>query len=200
LINQRVELCRQNRLKSKDAGGVKLADTPYKFRENWETSVLSIIVPRVFSENRDYVTAGIVDQNQIVSDSAFAIYDADLWLFALISSRLHFLWIKTVCGQLETRIRYSNTLGWHTFPCKGFNSAQVSLLEQSAKNILLARENHYPISIAELYKPDLMPSDLRQAHKENDALINNLYFGVNEIHEESALDLLFEKYVQSLQG
>ncbi len=199
-IRERIELCRENRLKSKDAGGVRLADTPFKFRECWETESLSIIVPRVFSENREYVTAGVINSEQIVSDSAFAIYDADLWMFSLLVSSIHLLWIKTVCGQLETRIRYSNTLGWHTFPCPSFNMAQKALLEQSAKNILLARESNFPKSIAELYNPQTMPADLKLAHEENDALVENFYFGSNDINDEDSLDILFHQYLESRQG
>ena len=35
---------------------------------------------------------------------------------ALIASRLHLVWIGTVCGKMKTDFRYSNTLGWNTFP------------------------------------------------------------------------------------
>lgn len=199
-IKERIALCEENRLKSKDAGGRKLALTPYSFRESWETNHLSIIVPRVFSEKRDYVTAGIINREQIVSDSAFAIYEAELWLFAIITSRIHLLWIKTVCGQLETRVRYSNTLGWHTFPIPELNQAQKNTLEQSARNILIARENNFPKSLAQLYESSKMPQDLKLAHEENDTLVERLYTISSLGDEDKMLDHLFQKYIEMSQG
>src|SRR5690606_13850932 len=102
--------------------------------------------------------------NSIVSDNAFALYDAPLWNMALIASRLHLVWIATVCGKLETRYRYSNTLGWNTFPVPLLTEQNKADLTQCAENILLAREAHFPKTIADLYDPEKMPADLLAAH------------------------------------
>lgn len=95
----------------------KLANTPHNFgeiRQKGDEAV--IIVPSVSSETREFLPVGYLPAGTIVSNLAFALYDAPLWNMSLIASRLHLVWIATVCGKLETRYRYSNTLGWNTFP------------------------------------------------------------------------------------
>jgi len=87
---------------------------------------------------------------------------------ALIASRLHLVWIATVCGKLETRYRYSNTMGWNTFPVPVLTEKNRADLTRCAEDILLAREDHFPATIAELYDPRKMPENLRHAHDRND--------------------------------
>ena len=93
----------------------------------------------------------------MVSNAAFALYDAPLWNMALIASRLHLVWIATVCGKLETRYRYSNTLGWNTFPVPKLTEKNRADLTAAAEGILLAREAHFPATIADLYDPEKSP-------------------------------------------
>ena len=59
----------------------------------------SIIVPRVSSERREYIPIGFLDKDTVISDSAFAIYDAEMWLFALLTSKMHNLWVRAVGGS-----------------------------------------------------------------------------------------------------
>jgi len=114
-IASRVEACKVARMKSPDVSGRKLSATPHRMRETNESSEITIIVPSVSSENREYLPCGILTKGEIVSNLAFAIYDGPLWTIAILGSRLHLIWAVSVCGKLETRIRYSNTLGWNTF-------------------------------------------------------------------------------------
>ena len=87
-------------------------------------------------------------------DKLFALYDAPLWNMALIASRLHLVWIATVCGKLKTDFRYSNTLGWNTFPVPKLTEKNRADLTAAAEGILLAREAHFPATIADLYDPE----------------------------------------------
>ncbi|WP_274001538.1 DNA methyltransferase [Vibrio parahaemolyticus] len=200
LIRERIEQCRVNRSQSKDAAGKKLADTPYKFREAYESLEQTIIVPSVSSINRDYLPVGVLDKDVVVSNLAFAIYDGDLSDMAIICSRIHLLWIRTVCGKLKNDYRYSNQLGWHTFPLPTLNSNQVDLLKESARNIILIRERHYPKSIAELYARENMPEDLKQAHVDNDKLLESFYRDKPFKNDEERLAHLFERYVDMTKG
>lgn len=84
----------------------------------------TLVIPSVSSENRVYMQIGYVNKNTVVTNLAFAIYDAEPWVFDLISSRMHNLWIRTVCGGLETRLRYSNVLGYNTFPVPNISEEQ----------------------------------------------------------------------------
>src|SRR5690606_9408745 len=124
----------------------------------------SIVVPRVSSENRPYLPVDYLTSNYVVGDRNFALYDAPLWNLALIASRLHWVWIGTVCVRMRTDFSYSNTLGWNTFPVPILTEQNKADLTRSAESILLARESHFPATIADLYDPDTMPGNLRHAH------------------------------------
>ena len=99
------------------------------------------------------------------------LYDEPLWNMALIASRLHWVWIGTVCVRLEMRFSYSNTLGWNTFPVPVLTEKNKADLTRCAEDILLAREAHFPATIADLYDAERMPDNLRAAHDRNDEVL-----------------------------
>lgn len=113
---------------------------------------------------------------------------------ALIASRLHLVWIATVCGKLETRYRYSNTLGWNTFPVPPLTEQHKADLTESAAAILLAREMHFPKTIADLYAPGAMPENLRHAHERNDEILERIYIGRRFKNDTERLEKLFALY------
>lgn len=127
---------------------------------------------------------------------AFAAYDAPTWVLALISSRLHLVWIGAVCGRLEMRFVYSNTLGWNTFPVPKLTEQDKTDLTRTAENILLAREAHFPATIADLYDPEAMPDDLRRAHEENDEVLERIYIGRRFRNDTERLEKLFDLYTK----
>ena len=132
----------------------------------------------------------------MINNSAFAIFDAPLWNMALIASRMHLVWIATVCGKLETRYRYSNTIGWNTFPLTLLTEQNKADLTVCAENILLAREAHFPATIADLYDPDTMPDNLRHAHERNDEVLERIYIGRRFKNDTERLEKLFELYTK----
>ena len=194
-IAERIRLVHDFRVKSKRGATKELATTPHKFGNiSFHGNNYSIVVPRVSSENRPFLPAGIV-VNGIIGDS-FALYDTPLWTLALLLSRLHLVWVHTVCGKLETRFRYSNTLGWHTFPVPKLTEKNKADLTAAAEAILLAREAHYPATLADLYKPDAMPEDLRHAHERNDEIVERIYIGRRFRSDTERLQKLFDMYVK----
>jgi hypothetical protein len=156
----------------------------------------TLILPQVSSERREFLPIGLLPMRSIVSNLAFALYDAPLWNLALIASRLHLVWIATVCGKLETRYRYSNTLGWNTFPVPTLTEKNKADLTRCAEDILLAREAHFPATIADLYDPDKMPADLREAHERNDEVLERIYIGRRFRNDTERLEKLFELYTK----
>jgi hypothetical protein len=154
----------------------------------------AILVPSVTSERRPYLPFDRVGADTIASNLNFAIYDAPDWCMSLIGSRLHLVWIGTVCGKLKSDFRYSNTLGWNTFPAPRFTEAQLEALTASARKILRTSYAHFPKTIADLYDPDKMPEDLRQAHKENDDLLESMYIGRPFRNDTERLEHLFKLY------
>ncbi len=132
----------------------------------------------------------------IVSNLAFFIADGGLWNFAIIASKLHLVWIATVCGKMKTDFRYSNTLGWNTFPVPKLTEQDKADLTRTAENILLAREAHFPATIADLYDPEAMPDDLRRAHDENDEVLERIYIGRRFRNDTERLEKLFDLYTK----
>jgi hypothetical protein len=182
------------RAASNDKAAQKLAETPWRFRDQITASSHTLVMPRVSSENRDYLPVGLLDASAIVQDQALALYDAPLLNLALVASRLHLVWIASVCGKLETRYRYSNTLGWNTFPVPLLTEQNKAELARCAEDILLAREAHFPATIADLYDPETMPDNLRHAHERNDEVLERIYIGRRFKNDTERLEKLFALY------
>jgi hypothetical protein len=115
---------------------------------------------------------------------------------ALIASRLHLVWIATVCGKLKTDFRYSSTLGWNTFPVPPLTEKNKVDLTRCAEDILLAREEHFPATIADLYDPKKMPENLRHAHERNDEVLERIYIGRCFKNDTERLEKLFDMYTK----
>ena len=194
-IKTRLDRIREYRLHGSQRGRAGL-DTPYKFERTIIGNDHTIIVPSVSSERRAYLPCGLLAADVRVSNLALALYDAPLWNMAVIASRLHLVWIATVCGKLETRYRYSNTLGWNTFPIPILTEKNKVDLTHSAEEILLAREHHFPLTIADLYDPDNMPDDLRAAHERNDEVLERIYLGRRFKNDTERLEKLFDLYTK----
>lgn len=197
LIAERLAGVRQMRLASDAESTRAYADRPHRFKQiQGRGRTLSIVVPKVSSESRDYLPVGLLTAHSVVSDNAFALYDAPLWNLALIASRLHIVWVATVCGKLETRYRYSNTLGWNTFPVPLLTEQNKADLTACAEAILLAREAHFPATIADLYDPESMPDNLRHAHERNDEVLERIYIGRRFKNDTERLEKLFDLYTK----
>jgi hypothetical protein len=117
-------------------------------------------------------------------------------MIAVYASRLHTQWISTVCGRIRSDYRYSNTLGWNTFPVPKLTEKNKADLTRCAEDILLAREAHFPATIADLYDPDKMPRDLREAHERNDEVLERIYIGRRFRNDTERLEKLFELYTK----
>ncbi|MCK1554177.1 class I SAM-dependent DNA methyltransferase [Bradyrhizobium sp. 177] len=175
------------------------ADLPHRFRQIQSVGLkTTIAVPSVSSERRPYLPVGLLGERTIVSNLAFALYDAPLWNLALIASRLHLVWIGTVCGKLKTDYRYSNTLGWNTFPVPALTDKNKADLTRCAEDILLGREAHFPATIADLYDPENMPADLRAAHERNDEVLERIYIGRRFRNDTERLEKLLDLYTKMI--
>lgn len=200
-IAARVEAVEKARLvKGNDKQALKLAKTPHRFRDQYEATDHLLVVPIVSSENRHYLPVGLVEGRAVVHNKAFALYDAPLWNFSIVASRLHWVWIGTVCVRLRNDFSYSNTLGWNTFPLPALTERNKADLTRCAEDILLAREAHFPATIADLYNPENMPEDLRRAHEANDEVLERIYIGRRFRNDTERLEKLFELYSKMTSG
>lgn len=200
-IKQRIESVISMRMSSTKASTRELSKVPHRFEFISQKDNQSVIlIPRVSSENREYLPTGLLAKGTIAADSAFALYDAPLWNMAIVASKLHLTWIKTVCGKLKTDFRYSNTLGWNTFPVPKLTTKNKEDLTRCAEDILLARESHFPATIADLYNPETMPENLRHAHDRNDEVLERIYIGRRFKNDTERLEKLFEMYTKMTSG
>lgn len=137
-----------------------------------------------------------------MSNKCYALYDATLWNMALIASRLHWAWIGTVCVRMRADFSYSNTLGWNTFPVPTLTDQNKADLTRCAEDILLAREAHFPATnswceaIADLYAPEKVPANLREAHDRNDEVLERIYIGRRFKNDTERLEKLFELHTK----
>lgn len=201
VLRGRFEAVRTFRASSKAKETRPAANYPHRFRQIQGTpGNRSIIVPIHSSETRPYLPVGLLPEGGIISNAAYALYDAPLWTLSIIGSRLHLVWIATVCGKLEARYRYSNTLGWNTFPLPQLTQKNLQDLDKSAQDILLAREANFPATIADLYDPEAMPSDIRKAHEQNDELLERIYIGRRFKNDTERLEKLFELYTKAFES
>ena len=198
LIAQRIDNVCAMRLASSDSGANNMAKRSHQMREMRSANTHTIVMPRTSSESRHYLPAGLLEASKIISSEAFALFDAPLWQLAVLTSRMHLIWIATVCGQLETRYRYSNVLGWNTFPMPMLTAQNKMDLNECAQRILLARETCFPATIAELYESGKTPEQLQAAHESNDETFERAYIGRRFRNDSERLEKLFELYAATL--
>ncbi|HAL72738.1 MAG TPA: SAM-dependent methyltransferase, partial [Verrucomicrobiales bacterium] len=151
------------------------ATIPHQFAQRSHKDGTSMILPRVSSERREYIPYGILNSDSVISDSALAIYNADVWIFTVISSKMHMVWVRAVGGRLEERIRYSSSICYNNFPFPKLTDTQRQTLDQRAEDVIMVRENYPEKSIAWMYDPDTMPADLLAAHRALDLAVEQCY-------------------------
>ena len=196
-MKRRFEAVREQRSASNRSTTNELAKIPFRFgevRQVGDEQVLAMAA--ISSESRDYLPAGLLPSGTIMSNKCYALFDQPPWCLSLLISRLHWVWVGAVCVRLEMRFSYSNTLGWNTFPLPKLTDQNKADLTRCAENILLAREAHFPATIADLYDPEAMPVDLRRAHEENDEVLERIYIGRRFRNDTERLEKLFELYTK----
>lgn len=188
----RVRAMREDSTKALTLAG---ANSPHLFqqiRQRGDETI--IVVPRHSSESRNFLPISLHGSGTILSDAAFGLLNAKLWNFSILSSRIHTIWIAAVCGKIKEDYRYASTLGWNTFPIPTLTETDKAELTRCAEEILLAREAHFPATLADLYDPETMPANLRAAHDRNDETLERIYIGRRFRNDTERLEKLFEMY------
>lgn len=193
-VCERLKQCTEFRKKSKAKCTVAYAEKPHLFKQRAHRNTSSIIIPSVSSERREYIPIGLVDKNTVVSNAANAIFDAKEWIFGIISSCLHMVWIRAVCGRLKTDYRYSATLCYNTFPFPSISNKQKEELSELARQVLFCREMESEKTLAELYDPNKMPKALKEAHHQLDSAVERCYRSKPFESDEERLECLFKLY------
>ena len=153
-----------------------------------------LAVPKVFSERRQYATAGIEPEDVIASDELYLFLDPTGFAFSIIESSMFMAWQDLVGGRLEMRKRFSNTLVWNTFPLPSLTEDQKDRIIEGGAKVLEARANYPSSSLADLYDPDNMPQDLRKAHEALDKAMDAVFSDKPLKSEEERQKALLEMY------
>lgn len=202
----RIDNIKNMRLQSTSKSTVYTAEFPYSFavrgsyddayatfQASGEDEFLQLLVPRVSSGSRDYVPMGFVDGDTIISDSAMAVYNAPIWLFGLLQSKLHMVWLRAIGGKLGTSYRYSAGLVYNTFPVPELSTKRKGMIEEQVFEILDLREE-LGGSPADLYHRDTMPASLREAHQKLDQIVERAYKDTPFTSDEERLSHLLNRY------
>ncbi|WP_446785451.1 class I SAM-dependent DNA methyltransferase [Macellibacteroides fermentans] len=199
VLNVRFERTRKFRSESTEKATRNTSITPYKFFFSSYNETNSIIIPRHSSENREYIPIGFIDANTIIADSANAVYNAQMWIFGILTSKMHMAWVKTVGGRLKTDYRYSAQLCYNTFPFPEISEEKKKEIEEAAEEVLCVRAEHSEKTLAEMYDPDKMPADLRAAHHNLDLIVESCYRKELFTSDEERLEHLFKLYEKMTQ-
>lgn len=193
-IKNRIANCRKFRLESSRKETVALANQAYRFGEIRQPRKDYMALPKVSSERREYLPIALYDKDVIANGSSLIIPNQELSIFALLSSKIHMIWLKTVGGKMKSDYQYSAQLCYNTFPFPKITDTHREALAEAAEEVLITRAGHPEKTLAEMYDPGKMPDDLREAHRILDDLVDSCYPGYPFANDEARLECLFKLY------
>ena len=153
----------------------KLASDPTAFHVTVIPKSPFLAIPEVSSERRQYVPIGWLTPPTIPSNQILVVEDANLFMFGILTSRMHMAWLRNVGGRLKSDYRYSSGIVYNTFPWPDSDDKARAKISSLAQAVLDARANYPDATLADLYDPDTMPPDLRKAHHALDLAVDRLY-------------------------
>ena len=198
-ISDRIKLVKEYRESSRRAATNKLSIYPFRFGEIRHQETELIVIPATSSENREYIPMGFLTKGTIVNNSTQAIYHSKPYHLGIVSSKIHMVWLKAVSGRLESRLRYSAELSYNTFPIPQISTQRKNEITQAVFRILEEREKYSNKTLAQLYDPDKMPDGLREAHRQNDEIIEKCYRSTPFTSDEERLEYLFKLYERMIE-
>ncbi len=195
---KRVIAVRDFRLSSNRASTKKLADKPTRFQTENMPKGNYIAIPEVSSGNRRYIPIGFLDDSVLCSNKLRLMPEASLYHFGILTSSLHMAWMRTVGGYFGPSYQYSVNIVYNNFPWpmhdQNSSLSAKDKVEKTAQEILNARALFPDSSLADLYDPDLMPFELRKAHRTNDAAVLEAYGFPKDATESDIVARLFKMY------
>lgn len=193
-LQKRFQKVREFRLESKKPATNLKAEKPYYFDEDRYIKKEFILIPKVGSERREYLPIGYYDEDYLPSNTSKVIYNISPWLFGVLTSKMHIIWVRAVAGRMKTDMQYSNTLCYNTFPFPEITAKQKEIINQYVFAILDERAKFPQKTMAWLYNPDTMPKDLKNAHRELDQAIERCYRLAPFTSDAERLEYLFKLY------
>lgn len=193
-IKERIDNIRKFRSSSNRKETREAAKYPHRFAEIRDNGEVKIVIPQTSSERRDYIPMGILDKGEIITNLALGIATSEFYILGVLLSKLHNLWVRTIGGRLKQDIRCSPDLTYNTFPFPQITVEQKKEIEDATYKILDIREMYSGKTLADLYDPDKMPNDLRDAHHNLDLIIEKCYQNKPFKDNNERLQVLFKMY------
>jgi type I restriction-modification system DNA methylase subunit len=190
------------RKKSNRPQTIKLAETPHLFGEIRQPKNNYLLIPKVSSENRNFIPIGFYPPQIIASGSCLVIPNADIYLFGILTSTMHMAWVKYVCGRMKSDYQYSASIVYNNYPFpQNVTAAQRQKVEIAAQTVLDIRQKYTMIgsSLANLYAPLSMPSDLLKAHENLDKAVDDCYTKTRFSNETKRIGFLFDLYAEYIE-
>jgi hypothetical protein len=181
-------------------GSLALALTPTKFHVTVIPEEPFLCIPEVSSERREYAPIGWLEPPIVPSNLVKVVRAVTKWQFAILTSATHMAWLRNIGGRLKSDYRYSNGLVYNTFPWPTLNDADKGKLDTLAQAVLDARAAHPGATLADLYDPDVMPADLRKAHRTLDLAVDRLYRKASFESDRDRVEHLFMLYEKMTAG
>ena len=192
-VQERLKRVREFRGKSKRKTTKRLEYYPSHYGVTVLPEEAFLIIPQVSSERRDYIPIAWMEPPVIPSEKLRVLLGASKPIFGLLISSMHMAWMRAVTGRMKSDYMYSVGVVYNTFPMPP-KDADLSKLELLAQAVLDARTAHPDATLADLYDPDLMPSDLRKAHQALDRTVDKLYRRTGFASERERVEHLFMLY------
>jgi len=199
ILTTRLEQVRKFREKSLQKQANASSETPSLFTSIRQPKSDYLLIPIVSSENRKYIPIGYIDKNVITSNANFSLPDASLYQFGILTSKMHMVWTSYVCGRLEMRYRYSNTIVYNNFAFPNPTVKQKEAIEKAAQEVLNIRDKFPNSSLAVLYDPLTMPPELLKAHQKLDKAVEKSY-GKEFNNDTDRITHLFFLYQKLTEG
>lgn len=194
LVKEKIDETKKSRLNSKRLSTQELASIPYRFAEARYLPTNSIIIPSVSSERRNYIPIGFLDSENVIVAPNFAIYNAEPWVFGIITSCIHMVWVRNVSGKLKNDYRYSAKLCYNTFPFPIISDKQKEQINLHVFEVLDERAKYSEKPLSYLYDPEKMPAGLKEAHHQLDLAIERCYRLKPFESDVERLEYLFKMY------
>jgi len=193
-ISERVKMVRKLRSESKRKATISLAATPHLFQEVREQGGDYLAVPIVSSSSRDYVPMKIFSKEVIPTNALLTIPDVQLEVFAVLQSKVFSLWLQTVGGRLKSDFRISAEIVYNNFPFPAFDEQETSRLQKAGEDLIRVRSKFEDLSLADMYDPNFMPSELREIHDQNDSIVLKAFGLKKNAKDTEILARLFERF------
>jgi len=194
-VSERVAAVRKARAESNRPETRELAKTPALFGEIRQPKTTYLLVPKVSSENRNYMPVGFVQPKVIANGSALIIPNATLFDFGVLSSAMHMAWMRYTCGRMKSDYQYSSQIVYNNYPWPAsVTDKQRAAVEGAAQAVLDARAQYPTSTLADLYDPLTMPAPLLKAHQALDRAVDRCYRPEPFASDRHRVEFLFALY------